>query len=76
MMDTKRSAMWVIYEKPADFPDGFIARKHVIDVGSHRPTMTCAHGETLESVRSQLPPGLVRLDRSPGDDPVIVESWM
>jgi len=31
---------------------------------------------SLEATRSALPPGLHRLNRAPGDDPVIVETWM
>lgn len=33
-------------------------------------------GASLEEVRQHLPPGLSRLERHPGDDPNIVETWL
>lgn len=67
--------IWTVYERPTDYPDGFVARLHV--VGKVTGPTTLAHfGPTLDSVRTQLPPGLVRIARHGTDDARIVESWI
>jgi hypothetical protein len=65
--------IWAIYDHPLDFPKHFIARKFIID----RPTTELIISNTLENIREQLlAKGFVRLDRSPSDDPKIVEVWI
>ena len=69
-------AIWTIYEKPKDHPDGFIARR--FEVGGGR---TVATGDTLagklEDIRRALwKAGLMKLERRDGDDARIVESWV
>lgn len=64
--------IWVIYDHPDDFPDQFTARRWVLD----RPTDEYLFADTLDELRGKLPPGLVRLQRDPADDPKIVESWL
>jgi len=68
--------MWVIYERPQDYPHGFVARLHLAQKGETAPTMKAFFGPTLESVREQLPPGLVSIARDPRDEPQIVETWL
>lgn len=63
---------WVVYEKPLDFPDKFVARKWI----DNQPTLEFLEADTLESIRNKLPVGLYCLERSPGDDKKIVESWL
>lgn len=70
--------IWTVYERPTDYPQGFVARMHVVGRNAEEsgPTATAYFGPTLESVRQQLPPGLVCLGREPADEPQIVESWV
>lgn len=67
--------MWVIYERPADYPQGFIARMHVIGEACG-PTITAIKGEKLQDVRAKLPAGVVCIGREDGDEPQIVEVWI
>jgi hypothetical protein len=64
--------IWTVYEKPADFPDQFVARMWVND----RPTGHIVHANSLAEVRGLIPEVLFRMSRSVGDDPTIVESWV
>ncbi|WP_448167720.1 hypothetical protein [Burkholderia ambifaria] len=72
-------SMWVIYERPSDYPNGYVARRCYAksDGGvlvSHREFFT---GDTLEEVRAHLKPfGLYRIDRDPRDEAQIVETWL
>jgi hypothetical protein len=64
-------AMWTIYEKPLDHPDGFIARRF-----ENGPTMDTITG-ALEEIRDIFArAGLFKLTRSDGDEPQIVETWI
>lgn len=64
--------VWVIYQRPKDYPRKFVARLWDLD----EPTATVLVADTLEEVRGLLPAGLFRLARLELDDPVIVETWM
>lgn len=66
--------VWTIYEKPKDFPGVFVARPYSSRAGA--PCDFVMVAATLEAVRDLLPPGLCRMPRQPGDDPVIVETWI
>lgn len=68
--------MWVVYDKPKDFPTKFVLRKWAITNVS-TPTDDVKTADSLEEVRKFLPRGQgVRLAPSPGDDPCIVETWV
>lgn len=69
-------SLWTVYCRPKDYPYGYIARRHDVHMGFSMPTDKIVTSTTLEGVRRQLPVGLVRLDRNPNDDPVIVEIWI
>lgn len=64
--------LWTIYDSPIDLPGSFVARKWVMET----PTSELLQDKTLEGLREKLPPGLLCMPRSPGDDPKIVETWM
>lgn len=64
--------IWVIYERPWDYPNNFVARAWEFD----KPTEEILLGDSLEEVRQLLPAGLFRMPRAPTDDPVIVETWL
>ena len=65
-------SMWVVYEEPPGFPDQYVARRYVLE----RDTGDYVVGDTLNDVRAKLPAGLMRLERSPQDDPQVRESWI
>ena len=64
--------LWTVYDSPIDLPGRFVARKWMLD----RPTDELLQDKTLDGLRQKLPQGLVRLERSPQDDPKIVETWV
>ncbi len=65
-------SMWVVYESPDDFPDQYVARR----LHLNRLTKDYVVGNTLIEVRSKLPKGLFRIERSERDDPQIRETWI
>jgi hypothetical protein len=70
--------MWVIYDRPLDYPHCAIARLfHATPDGRSVPKLDTIIGPTVQDVRNQLPPTAnVRFERAPSDDPCIVETWM
>lgn len=68
--------LWTIYDKPADYPLGFAARRFEIQGGHAVATLDARYGPDLDSVRRQIPGDLYRIERSDGDDPCIVETWL
>lgn len=69
--------MWTVYDHPKDAPDYYVARLWLVDgTGSHATNQAVA-SPNLESLRRLLASmGHIPLDRSPGDDPVIIETWI
>lgn len=65
-------SIWVVYEAPPDFPDQYVARR--LHLG--RATSDFVVGATLIEVRSKLPKGLFKIERSDRDDSQIRESWI
>lgn len=61
-----------IYNKPDDFPTGYIAR--LFD--GMEPTEKVVTGETLESVRGKIPKGYIRIPGDKKDVGSLVESWI
>jgi hypothetical protein len=71
--------MFVVYERPRDYPDKFVVRRWWIGTGSGKPEADQDWfylGKTLEDVRAQVPEGCFRLNRDPNDEPQIVEFWI
>lgn len=70
--DDDELSIWIVYEDPPDFPNLYVARRHrgYIETGEY------VTGNTLIDVRAKLPPGLMRIERSASDDPMIRESWI
>lgn len=68
--------LWVVYDRPRDFPNCFVARLFLVGPEVNGPTNRCLLARSLEGVRRMLPPGLTRLDRHPTDEPQIVETWL
>jgi hypothetical protein len=68
--------IWTIYDHPADYPDWFVARPHIIRPKTSGPLPMHLMAKDLETLRAMLPDGLTRLNRQDGDDPTIVEVWV
>ncbi len=64
--------LYVIYDHPVDFPNGFPCRKFWDTL----PGDLVGHGATLAAAREFIPPGYVNIGRCPGDDPKLVEVWV
>lgn len=64
--------MIVIYEKPKDFPNNYIARLW----DTNKPTNIAVVRDTLEELREVIPNHMVKFDRNIDDDKVIVEVWV
>jgi hypothetical protein len=70
-------SIWVIYRNPTDFPAiPYVMREHVLENGSVIPTSHFESGNTLGEVRMFIPDDAVRMPRSQGDEPQIVEWWV
>lgn len=74
--------LFVIYERPKDFPRSYVLRRHVVRrvLGSiiGVPDDVPRHvAPSLDDVREQLPAGLKRIQK-PGDDPdpCVHEVWI
>lgn len=67
---------YVIYKNPKDMPGKYVTRKWEIWPGGPKPTTEAFSCATLKEARSHVPQDMVKLDRSPGDDPVIYEVWV
>lgn len=77
MSSTTVMEMFVIYERPRDYPDGYVMRRWEIGGSvSPRPTDYFITGKTLEEVRRAVPPHCIRLHRHPNDETQIVETWI
>ncbi|HEX7853800.1 MAG TPA: hypothetical protein VF503_08910 [Sphingobium sp.] len=76
MGEADQLSIWTITANTSDFPDRFVARRHVIDRDGHSATDDIRVAASLDEIRGMLPADLVCLGREPGDDPVIVESWI
>lgn len=71
-----RLPTFVVYDHPTDHPDRYVAR-----LWGSLPEATALHfmvvTEDLAVMRAFLDAlGLVHLHRQPGDDPVILETWI
>lgn len=70
--DDDDTSIWIVYEAPPDFPEQYVARR----CRSYVATGEFIVGDTLVDLRAKLPPGLIRLERSVHDDPMVRESWI
>jgi hypothetical protein len=67
---------WTIYDRPKDYPHGYIARRFVINGAGPIPTDEAIVGP-IEQMRTLFESrGLVCFPLVQGDEPQIVETWM
>ena len=69
---------WTIYDHPSDYPDVFIARKWIARRdGTVEATPSIVTSKDIMRLRAEMMQmGLVKMMRSPGDDPKIMEVWI
>ena len=73
IMQNSRLPIWVIYDRPDDYPNHYLVRKFY----GNMPTDEMYGAQDLEELRAMLTrAGLVRFPRDATDDPKIVETWM
>ena len=65
---------WVIYRGARDVSTEYLVRRWEIRPGTAVPCEGLG-ADTLDAARALVPAGMVRLERVPGDDPVIAEVW-
>ncbi|HTF67534.1 MAG TPA: hypothetical protein VK638_33125 [Edaphobacter sp.] len=75
-MSTADPSMWVVYERPKDYPASYVVRRHVMSQGGGYATPDHSVHATLDEARAAVPPWTVRLRRDPNDEPQILESWI
>ncbi len=64
--------IFVIYDRPKDFPDKIVLRIWDVD----KPTNVVMLFDDLGDARAVLPAHFVRIPRSVADDPIIVETYI
>jgi hypothetical protein len=72
---------WTIYDKPKDWPDGYIARRFEVTKQGGTPTTSVLKGDdtdaALETMRLVLETaGMVCLVRNGADHSTVVETWI
>ena len=68
--------MWVVYERPKDYPTSYVVRRHDITrEGSYATPDHTVHA-TLEEARTAVPYWAMRMERNPRDEPQILECWV
>ena len=71
-----RLPVFVVTDHPSDLPDFFVARLN-LSLPETVAMPLAIMDRDLDRLRLSLESlGLIRLDRSPGDDPVVLEVWM
>lgn len=74
MIDSARMPMWVIYNRPTDFPSGTMARMwYAFPEEATDRTIEANLNELRQRFTSM---GLVNIGRQPNDDPKILEVWI
>ena len=68
--------VYAIYERPRDFPGGYVVRKYVAKPGVVKIGELVGTADTLDDARRLVPANLSRFDRHPVDDKAIVETWL
>jgi hypothetical protein len=69
--------MFVVYERPRDYPDRFVLRRWSIGGNKMEADRDWFYlGDTLKEVREKVPPHCVCIRRHTNDEPQIVEVWI
>jgi hypothetical protein len=72
----ERLPMWVVYHPfTREYPGSWVARMHVT-LPEPKATRFVVIHDSLEELRTILPPGLTRMARHANDLPEIAEVWL
>lgn len=66
-------SIWVVYDHPRDYPNCYVARCFIGEKATDS-VMICPSLERLQDELAGM--GLVKMMPMPGDDPVIIETWL
>lgn len=70
-------SLWTIYDRPPEFPNNFAALEFRVEEGAAVKTGNLLVCHDIEMIRNHLAQmGKVPMQRSPGDAPNIVETWI
>lgn len=77
-MSERTLTMWTVFDHPTDYPDHFVARLFEVDADGPRATASIIMATEVDALREVLEfeMGLVRILRSEGDEPRIMETWL
>ena len=68
----------VVHDSPEDFPNQFVARRQWVhrddEITIDRDPVAIARN--LPALRTLIPEGMVRVARTTGDPPNVVETWV
>ena len=69
-------SVWIIYDHPVDYPNGFVARR--AEVSTEPPlSHSFVYAGDLASLRREMRSRrLFRIPRDPKDYPKIIETWI
>ena len=68
--------IWVIYDHPRDFPDGYVLRPQALVEGVLIVSAVAWSAATPDKLEAILPAGVTRIGPQEGDDPVIMSVWI
>lgn len=79
--DERLLTVWVIYDHPKDYPDGFVLRAQTVERGGKiTPGLTAYYAPTANELRKCILTHIhgvnVCLPRFEDDDPCILETWI
>jgi hypothetical protein len=70
-------ALWVVFDRPLDFPRHVVVRcQRVGPAGIEHAAIACLYGSLAEMQTDFADTGLAWLPRMPGDMPFIVGVWL
>lgn len=71
-------AVWVIYQRPKDYPEGYVLRCQWAMKGTpgFKADTIAWYAASPDELRAILPPGLECLGRMADDDGAILETWI
>lgn len=75
---TEDLEIYVVYDRPADFPDEYVVRRWITKEGKSVPDQfVCARSKSLDIIHGLMQrDGLVFLTRDPSDDKCIVGTYL
>jgi len=76
VLASRNLPQWVVTFNPIDLPGVYVARLAFSNAEGAFMTGIAVTDVTLAAIRSCLPPGLLRIERFPDDEPQILEVWL